>query len=45
MLDVLEHLAEPEAALRHALSLLEPGGIVLATVPAFMSLSGRSTTT
>jgi SAM-dependent methyltransferase len=38
MLDVLEHLPDPEAALRHALSLLEPGGIFLATVPAFMSL-------
>jgi SAM-dependent methyltransferase len=38
MLDVLEHLPDPEAALRQALSLLEPGGVFLATVPAFMSL-------
>jgi SAM-dependent methyltransferase len=38
MLDVLEHLADPAAALRHALSLLEPDGVLLATVPAFMSL-------
>jgi 2-polyprenyl-3-methyl-5-hydroxy-6-metoxy-1,4-benzoquinol methylase len=41
MLDVLEHLAEPEAALRHALSLLEPGGVFVATVPAFMALWTR----
>lgn len=41
MLDVLEHLADPEAALRHAISLLEPGGVFLATVPAFMALWTR----
>jgi 2-polyprenyl-3-methyl-5-hydroxy-6-metoxy-1,4-benzoquinol methylase len=41
MLDVLEHLAEPEAALRHALALLEPGGVFVATVPAFMALWTR----
>jgi SAM-dependent methyltransferase len=35
MLDVLEHLAEPAPALRRALELLEPGGTLLATVPAF----------
>jgi len=35
MLDVLEHLPEPVEALRHALTLLEPGGILLVTVPAF----------
>ena len=35
MLDVLEHMPEPVRALRHALSLLEPGGTFLATVPAF----------
>jgi SAM-dependent methyltransferase len=35
MLDVLEHLEEPEAALRHALTLLEPDGVLLVTVPAF----------
>jgi SAM-dependent methyltransferase len=38
MLDVLEHLHEPAAALRHAASLLEPDGLIVATVPAFMSL-------
>lgn len=37
-LDVLEHLDEPAKALRHAASLLEPNGIVLVTVPAFMTL-------
>jgi SAM-dependent methyltransferase len=41
MLDVLEHLPEPEAALRHALDLLEPRGVFLATVPAFMTLWTR----
>jgi 2-polyprenyl-3-methyl-5-hydroxy-6-metoxy-1,4-benzoquinol methylase len=41
MLDVLEHLADPAAALRHALALLEPDGVLLATVPAFMSLWTR----
>ena len=41
MLDVLEHLPEPAAALRHALSLLEPNGVFLATVPAFMALWTR----
>ncbi len=34
MLDVLEHLAEPDAALDYALELLEPGGKILITVPA-----------
>jgi 2-polyprenyl-3-methyl-5-hydroxy-6-metoxy-1,4-benzoquinol methylase len=38
MLDVLEHLPEPAQALRHALSLLEPGGTFVATVPAFPAL-------
>lgn len=38
MLDVLEHLDEPEKALRHGLSLLNPGGIVVITVPAFRML-------
>jgi SAM-dependent methyltransferase len=38
MLDVLEHLERPAAALRHALELLEPEGIFLATVPAFRVL-------
>ncbi|HET7459424.1 MAG TPA: class I SAM-dependent methyltransferase [Gemmatimonadaceae bacterium] len=38
MLDVLEHMPEPARALRHALSLLEPDGTFLATVPAFEAL-------
>jgi len=38
MLDVLEHLDHPVQALRHALHLLEPGGSLLITVPAFQSL-------
>ena len=41
MLDVLEHLRDPAGALRHALSLLSPGGRVVATVPAFMALWTR----
>ena len=41
MLDVLEHLPDPLAALRHALALLEPNGVFLATVPAFMALWTR----
>lgn len=35
LLDVLEHLPDAEKAIRHALSLLEPSGMVLVTVPAF----------
>lgn len=38
MLDVLEHLQDPVAALRRAVSLLEPGGSLLITVPAFRML-------
>jgi len=38
MLDVLEHLPDPAAALRHALSLLTPHGKLVITVPAFRSL-------
>jgi SAM-dependent methyltransferase len=38
MLDVLEHLEDPVAALRHVLRLLAPQGTFVATVPAFMSL-------
>lgn len=38
MLDVLEHLADPGAALRHALALLEPHGRLVITVPAFRLL-------
>jgi SAM-dependent methyltransferase len=41
MLDVLEHLPDPAGSLRHALALLEPGGVFLATVPSFMSLWTR----
>jgi 2-polyprenyl-3-methyl-5-hydroxy-6-metoxy-1,4-benzoquinol methylase len=41
MLDVLEHLPDPTESLRHALSLLEPGGVFLATVPAFKALWTR----
>lgn len=35
LLDVLEHLPNPVAALRHALSLLDANGKLLITVPAF----------
>lgn len=38
MLDVLEHLDRPAEALSHALSLLEPAGTMVITVPAFMSV-------
>ena len=38
MLDVLEHLADPAAALRHALALLSRRGMLLVTVPAFRAL-------
>lgn len=38
MLDVLEHLEDAAAALRHVVELLEPGGMFVATVPAFMAL-------
>jgi SAM-dependent methyltransferase len=38
MLDVLEHLPDPAGALQHALNLLEPGGTLLVTVPAFRLL-------
>jgi 2-polyprenyl-3-methyl-5-hydroxy-6-metoxy-1,4-benzoquinol methylase len=38
LLDVLEHLANPVAALRRALALLRPGGMVFVTVPAFRAL-------
>jgi 2-polyprenyl-3-methyl-5-hydroxy-6-metoxy-1,4-benzoquinol methylase len=40
-LDVLEHLPDPAAALTRAKDLLEPGGFVLVTVPAFMTLWTR----
>jgi SAM-dependent methyltransferase len=35
MLDVLEHVIGPEAFLRHGLELLERGGTLVLTVPAF----------
>jgi 2-polyprenyl-3-methyl-5-hydroxy-6-metoxy-1,4-benzoquinol methylase len=35
MLDVLEHLPDPRAALHRAMQLLKPGGQLLITVPAF----------
>jgi 2-polyprenyl-3-methyl-5-hydroxy-6-metoxy-1,4-benzoquinol methylase len=38
MLDVLEHMADPAGALRHALALLEPQGRLVVTVPAFRLL-------
>jgi SAM-dependent methyltransferase len=41
MLDVLEHLEDPAVALRHAVALLEPDGVFVATVPAFMALWTR----
>ena len=38
MLDVLEHLDNPVGALRHALELLAPDGLMIITVPALMAL-------
>jgi trans-aconitate methyltransferase len=38
MLDVLEHIEDAIGALRHAISLLEPDGKIVLTVPAFMAL-------
>ncbi len=38
MLDVLEHLPDPDAALRHAMRLLAPRGRLIITVPAFRCL-------
>jgi SAM-dependent methyltransferase len=38
MLDVLEHLENPIDALRHALELLAPAGLMIITVPALMAL-------
>jgi 2-polyprenyl-3-methyl-5-hydroxy-6-metoxy-1,4-benzoquinol methylase len=37
-LDVLEHMEDPETAVRHASSLVEDGGVVVVTVPAFRHL-------
>jgi len=41
MLDVLEHISEPVAALEKARNLLKPGGRMLLTVPAFNALWTR----
>lgn len=38
MLDVLEHFEDPLPRLRRALELLEPEGVLIVTVPAFLSL-------
>jgi SAM-dependent methyltransferase len=38
MLDVLEHFENPVSALRHAVELLSQDGMLLITVPAFMTL-------
>lgn len=38
MLDILEHMPDPEAALKHARGLLTANGFLIATVPAFNSL-------
>jgi len=38
LLDVLEHVADPEPFLRHAIDLLEPTGAAIVTVPAFRAL-------
>lgn len=38
MLDVLEHMDDPADAVEHAADLLEPGGTLLVTVPAFRAL-------
>ena len=41
MLDVLEHLGDPQATLQEAVRVLEPGGGVIVTVPAFGLLWSR----
>ncbi len=40
-LDVLEHVTDPVALLRAGLALLERGGVVIVTVPAFMAIWTR----
>lgn len=41
MLDVLEHVPDAEGFLGHALELLDPGGTLVVTVPAFAALWTR----
>lgn len=41
MFDVLEHLDHPETVLGEARRIIEPGGFVVYTVPAFQSLWSR----
>jgi dolichol-phosphate mannosyltransferase len=41
LLDVLEHMADPVAALSHAHCILAPGGAVILTVPAYGWLYGE----
>ena len=38
LFDVIEHLEQPAEALRQALACVRPGGLVVGTVPALMSL-------
>ena len=38
LFDVLEHLDEPAEALRQAVRVVVPGGVIAGTVPALMSL-------
>jgi len=40
LLDVLEHIPDPASILRHAESVLEPGGGIVVNVPALPSLMG-----
>ena len=37
-LDVLEHIPDAEEAVRHTVELMEEGGVLLVTVPAFLHL-------
>ena len=42
LFDVIEHLDDPEALMDEACRVLEPGGVVVVTVPAFQSLWSNS---